>query len=58
MAVLSTHDEVVPPAMGRGLFELACRARVGVPGLRREVVVRGVLHKDAWMLRQWVLEMK
>jgi uncharacterized protein len=66
MVLVSERDEVVPPAMGREIFEVlrvsgyaegdgdgGARGAVG-----RLVVLEGALHEDAWRYRDWAQAMK
>jgi hypothetical protein len=71
--IVSERDEVVPPEMGREIFN-ALRASEdtqeggeGVGSMVREqeqkllgrfVVVEGALHEDAWRYREWTRAVK
>ena len=62
MVLVSERDEVVPPAMGREIFDVL-RGEGAVAGERREplgrfVVLEGALHEDAWRYRDWSRAMK
>lgn len=63
LVLLSEKDEVVPTEMGRALFEAASDTPTVIPSpkplMRRGelVVIRGALHEDGWMRRQWVVVM-
>ena len=71
MVLVSERDEVVPPAMGKEIFDVL-RATggnqegwEGVSGsmrmqepMGRFVVVEGALHEDAWQYREWRRAMK
>jgi uncharacterized protein len=62
MVLVSERDEVVPPAMGREIFEVL-RASRGLEdgiggGVGRLVVLEGALHENAWGYRDWVRAMK
>jgi hypothetical protein len=58
MVLVSTRDEVVPPAMGQEIFD-ALKARIGSDGnLGRLVVLERALHEDAWRHLDWSQAMK
>jgi predicted alpha/beta hydrolase family esterase len=48
LVVVSEHDELVPPDMGR---------RIAQESGGRVSIIRGALHEDAWTKRQWKEEM-
>ncbi|OCH87960.1 hypothetical protein OBBRIDRAFT_795700 [Obba rivulosa] len=56
LVMLSEKDEMVPPTMGKGLFEASESTTQEHEGLRRCVTIRDGLHEDAWMQRQWLTE--
>jgi uncharacterized protein len=67
MVLVSERDEVVPPAMGREIFEVlqvSGNAQEGVDSrareaaMRRLVIIDGALHEDAWRYRDWAQAMK
>ena len=71
MVLVSERDEVVPPAMGREIFNVLQGSRDmmdekgegAVADGRREplgrfVVLEGALHEDAWRYRDWCRAMK
>jgi uncharacterized protein len=62
MVLVSEQDEVVPPAMGRELFEVLRASgglEDGVDGaVGRLVVLEGALHENAWRYRDWAWAMK
>ena len=66
MVLVSERDEVVPPAMGREIFEVlraSGDAEEGVDGgpggvVGRLVVLERALHEDAWRYRDWTQAMK
>ncbi|OCB89499.1 hypothetical protein A7U60_g3294 [Sanghuangporus baumii] len=59
LVLVSSHDEVVPPSMGRAIFDArpagARNARDGGHGEDRSrlVEIDGALHEDAWRQLQW-----
>ncbi|KAL5495876.1 hypothetical protein ACEPAI_1340 [Sanghuangporus weigelae] len=59
LVLVSSHDEVVPPSMGRAIFDAqpsgARKARDGghEEDLSRLVEIDGALHEDAWRQLQW-----
>jgi len=65
LVLLSEKDEVVPPTMGMGLYGEGLsatgsrteRATAG-DSTRRQIVIRGALHENAWTERQWSTEMR
>ncbi|KAH9979847.1 Alpha/Beta hydrolase protein [Lactifluus volemus] len=64
MVLVSERDEVVPPAMGREIFEVLQASGDAQEGWAREVAMRrlvmieGALHEDAWRYRDWAQVMK
>jgi uncharacterized protein len=67
MVLVSERDEVVPPAMGREIFEVlqvSGNAQEGVDcwarevAMQRLVMIEGALHEDAWRYRDWAQVMK
>ena len=71
MVLVSERDEVVPPVMGREIFDVLRGSRdmtnekgeAAVADGRREplgrfVVLEGALHEDAWRYRDWSGAMK
>jgi uncharacterized protein len=67
MVLVSERDEVVPPAMGREIFEVlqvSGNAQEGVDcwarevAMQRLVMIEGALHEDAWRYRDWAKVMK
>ncbi|PCH39846.1 alpha/beta-hydrolase [Wolfiporia cocos MD-104 SS10] len=64
LVLLSEKDEIVPPTMGEEIYRArestrhqGTNYRSAERGQRRLVMVRGALHEQAWMHRQWVNEM-
>lgn len=58
MVLVSARDEVVPPAMGREIFDVL-KAPIGTDGgMGRLVVLERALHEDAWRYRDWSRAMK
>ncbi|KAH9954940.1 hypothetical protein BC827DRAFT_913897 [Russula dissimulans] len=56
MVLVSERDEVVPPAMGREIFDALQEGGEGVDTGRkvgRWVVLEGALHEDGWQYRDW-----
>lgn len=54
LVMVSEKDELVPPTMGEQLFHAAS---AGEGSTKRYVVIKGALHENAWMFRQWNIEM-
>lgn len=53
MVLVSARDEVVPPPMGREIFD-ALKAPIETDGsMGRLVVLERALHEDAWRHRDW-----
>ena len=62
LVLLSEKDEIVPPDMGRALFDASYATRLVRPDAhagrnRRLVPIGGALHETAWMKREWVNHM-
>lgn len=55
LVLLSEHDEIVPPEMGREIFHLATN---GGHGVARRVMIPNALHENAWMKKTWIDEMQ
>lgn len=57
LVLLSEKDEMVPPTMGKTIFEATEDATQRDDMPRRCVIIKDALHEDAWVRRQWLTEM-